>query len=77
VLDLHRAHHGLRRIELGLCSSHCVYQTHMHIVVLSLNVPSKALDEIVQLLAEPKFKGKMVVILAGYDEEVIVRLFKL
>jgi len=28
------------------------------------------LDEIVQLCTEPRFRGKMVVILAGYDHQI-------
>jgi hypothetical protein len=30
----------------------------------------QVLDEIVQMLTEPKFQGKMVVILAGYEAQV-------
>jgi hypothetical protein len=30
----------------------------------------EALDEIVQMLTEPKFRGKMVVILAGYEADI-------
>ena len=31
---------------------------------------SEALDEMVQLLTEPAYCGKMVVILAGYEQQV-------
>lgn len=33
-------------------------------------VPLQVLDEIVQMLTEPKYMNKMVVILAGYDQQV-------
>jgi hypothetical protein len=31
---------------------------------------AQILDEIVQILTEPEFSGKLVVILAGYENEV-------
>jgi hypothetical protein len=45
-----------------------VKQLTMHLHGLPL--ASQVLDEMVQILTEPRFKGKMVVILAGYEAQV-------
>ena len=45
---------------------HCTHHTN---TVYARRLP-QALDEMVQLLTEPAYMGKMVVILAGYDNEV-------
>ena len=37
----------------------------------------QVLDEIVQMLTEDRFRGKMVVILAGYEEQVTCIVFAL
>jgi hypothetical protein len=37
---------------------------------VGVGVRPQALDEIVQILTEPKFMGKMVVILAGYEHQI-------
>jgi hypothetical protein len=41
-----------------------------HAEVLLFSGTPQVLDEIVQIITEEKFAGKMVVILAGYEQQV-------
>lgn len=50
----------------GATEQFCCQVPHCHLPCPCLQV----LDEIVQLLTEPRYQGKMVVVLAGYEAQV-------